>query len=74
MENIILGFENFDMPSETNKNNLKLEYEKINKELIKIDDMLSNNSFISKAPKEVILNAKNKHKRLLDKKMRLEIS
>ena len=44
----------------------------IGDEIIRIDMKLSNNSFVEKAPQEVVLKEKEKHRELMDQKERIE--
>ena len=41
-------------------------------EISRIEKKLSNNSFVEKAPQDVVLKEKEKHKELMDQKERIE--
>ena len=44
----------------------------ISDEISRIDKKLSNNDFVEKAPQEVVLKEKEKHRELMDQKERIE--
>ena len=67
VENILLGFEDLKNIKEEEKIRLENEKNKIDNEVLKIEKMLNNKSFIANAPKEVILKTEGKKKELNEK-------
>ena len=73
LEELILGFEIIDSNVLNNeKERISIEIISIDKELKKIKGMLSNNSFLEKAPNEVVKKYKERLDHLLSKKNEIQ--
>ena len=68
VEDLLIGIKNISVNNKENeKKHLKIQLNNLNIEITKIDQMLSNKSFLKKAPKDVVSKTKSTKTKLLNK-------
>ena len=68
VEDLLIGIKNISVNNKENeKKHLKIQLNNLNIEINKIDQMLSNKSFLKKAPKDVVSKTKSTKTKLLNK-------